>query len=73
MITVELEMEEDGKFKEVVGIYFDDDGLEELVGRLSLLRGDSTDHLHLMSESWGLSDLAEEKQGVIQPLYIISN
>lgn len=63
MITVEIDLAEHGKCKEVVGIYFDDEGLDDLIGRLSMLKAGSSDRLHLMSQTWGLGDLCEKKLG----------
>ena len=63
MLTVEIALQENGEAKEIVELYFDDEGLEELLARLLLLRGGPSDHLHLMSESWGLGDLSEKKNG----------
>ncbi|HMP65655.1 MAG TPA: Imm32 family immunity protein [Pyrinomonadaceae bacterium] len=60
MITVELVQDDNGGVKKVVEIYFDEEGLAELQGRLDLIRDKKTDHVHLMSESWGLGDLNEE-------------
>jgi hypothetical protein len=60
MITVEIVCDENGKQKDIVEIYFDEIGLSELIDRLSLITKDKNDHLHLMTESWGLGDLAEE-------------
>ena len=61
MITVEIMLDANGKCKEIVEIYFDKNGLEELQARLTLLQNGKADHIHLMSESWGLGDLSEEK------------
>lgn len=62
MITVEIVLDESGKCKEIVEIYFDEDGLIELQARLALLQNGKADHIHLMSESWGLGDLSETKR-----------
>jgi hypothetical protein len=60
MITVEVVQDEVGTFDEIVEIYFDKDGLLELSARLQLLLEGKADHIHLMSESWGLGDLDEK-------------
>lgn len=57
MFTVEL------KGNEEVEIYLDADALSSLSKRLRSLEKGKTDHIHLMSESWGLGDLTEERQG----------
>lgn len=62
MLTVEIGLRENGEINEVVEIYFDKDGLADLQARLSLIQNAKTDHIHLMSESWGLGDLSEDKQ-----------
>lgn len=63
MITVEVELDESDEPKDVVSIYMDQEGLDEIISRLQLLRRDEGDHLHLMSESWGLGDLSESQIG----------
>lgn len=62
MLTVEIGLKENGEAKEVVEVYFDKEGLDDLQARLSLIEKGETDHIHLMSETWGLGDLSEEKQ-----------
>lgn len=61
MITVEIVLADDGSCKQIVEIYFDRKGLDELQQRLELLGKGKVDHIHMMSESWGLGDLAETK------------
>jgi hypothetical protein len=56
MLTVEL------KGVDEVEIHCDRDGLVELIERLNLLL-QRTDHIHLMTKSWGLGDLSEQLQG----------
>jgi hypothetical protein len=41
-------------------IYLDREGLADLLAQLKFLSDDRTDHVHLMSESWGGSHLSEE-------------
>jgi len=62
MLTVEIGLLENGSFSEVVEIYFDKEGLDYLVARIDHIVQGKTDHANLMSESWGLGDLTEEKQ-----------
>ena len=62
MLTVEIGPLVDSKYSDVVEIYLDTEGLTELQARLSLLREKKTDHIHFMTESWGLGDLSENKQ-----------
>lgn len=60
MITVEIVLDGNQDCKEIVEIYFDREGLLELQARLALIEKGKNDHAHLMSESWGLGDLAEQ-------------
>jgi hypothetical protein len=60
MISVEIGMLEDRKRSDVVEIYFDVDGLNYLLDRISHIQGRKTDHVDLMSRSWGLGDLSEQ-------------
>jgi hypothetical protein len=59
MITVEVLKDDKGTCKEVAEIFFDKDGLEDLLARLTLIKDGKADHIHLMSETWGLGDLSE--------------
>jgi len=61
MISVEVKLSKDKPAPESVEIYLDSKGLTDLQGRLSLLGHGDTDHIHLMTESWGLGDLSDEK------------
>lgn len=63
MISVEIRLDGKQQYKEIVEIYMDRKGLEELQARLNRLDIGKNDHLHLMSESWGLGDLEETLQG----------
>ena len=60
MITVEIVCADSGTPKDIVEIYFDKEGLSELLARLRLIEDGKSDHVHLMSESWGLGDLDED-------------
>jgi hypothetical protein len=62
MLTVEVGLLEDGNFSEVVEMYFDREGLDYLIARLLQIQEEKTDHINLMSNSWGLGDLDEVKQ-----------
>jgi len=61
VITVEIDMDDTENRKEIVRVYFDKTGLMELQARLGLIEAGKADHVHLMSESWGLGDLSEDK------------
>ncbi|MCW5958621.1 MAG: immunity protein 32 [Pyrinomonadaceae bacterium] len=62
MLRVEIGLLENGDFSEEVEIYLDREGLNDLIARLSLIKDGKTEHIHLMSESWGLGDLSENKE-----------
>jgi hypothetical protein len=47
-----------------VDIYLDADGLKFLLSQLKFLSDGRTDHVHLMSESWGGGELDERPQSV---------
>jgi hypothetical protein len=61
MLSVEIGMLENGDLSKVVEIYFDKTGLEYLLARIAHITAGKTDHVDLMSESWGLGDLDEDK------------
>ena len=61
MLTVEIVLTANGSLGEEVEIYFDREGIEYLVYRLQHILDAKTDHISLMSESWGLGDLDEIK------------
>lgn len=63
MLTAEIGLLPDGSVSKEVELYFDRQGLDLLLEKLSRLRDGKTDHYHLMTSSWGLGDLSEEKQG----------
>jgi hypothetical protein len=44
-----------------VDMYLDREGLTSLLSQLTLLSTDKTDHLHLMTPSWGGDHLSEER------------
>jgi Immunity protein 32 len=56
MITVELK---DG---DEVEVHLDAEGLSTLMAQLRFLETGKTDHVHLMTASWGGSELTEELQ-----------
>lgn len=61
MLTVEIGLQKEEKIPEIVEIYLDNDGLDDLLRRLSLIKDGKTDHIHLMTKSWGLGDLSDKK------------
>ncbi len=44
---------------DVLDVVVDEDGLNDLMAQLSLLREKRTDHIHMFAESWGGYPLAE--------------
>ncbi len=46
-----------------VEIHLDQESIESFIKQLQMLKSGKTDHVHFMSESWGMADLTEEKQG----------
>ena len=61
MLTAEIVLLPDGTLSDEIEIYFDSEGLYNIIERLKHIRDGKTDHVHLMSHSWGLSDLNEVK------------
>ncbi len=60
-ITVEIGREINNEVPCVVEIYFDEEGFDFLLERLSLIRNKKTDHVHFFTPSWGGEELSEEK------------
>lgn len=61
MLTIEIGFKPDGSISEEVEIYFDKEGLDYLAARINRMVEGKIDHVNLMSESWGLGDLDENK------------
>ncbi len=61
MLTAEIVFLADGNFSDEIEIYFDRKGLDYLSSQLNHIREGKNDHVHLMSESWGLGNLDEQK------------
>jgi hypothetical protein len=59
MISVALKPSTSGAPPEEIVIDLDGDGLLVLIAQLECLRNRQTDHIHLMSEAWGGSDLVD--------------
>lgn len=62
MISFELKQPQNSKFADELEIYLDHDGLRSLSAQLAFLIEGKTDHIHLMSESWGGSHLSNQAQ-----------
>jgi hypothetical protein len=59
MIAVQLKTPAHGELPEEVEIVVDSAGLDSLLAQLSFLKRGQTEHVHLMSESWGGSHLED--------------
>lgn len=62
MLTFELQRGKNSKYPDQLEIYLDSEGLESLLAQLRFLREGRTDHVHLMSESWGGTHLDDHPQ-----------
>ena len=62
MLSFEILPTPPGAMPEELEIHLDNEGLQSLLTQLKFLEQDRTDHVHLMSESWGGSDLDDEPQ-----------
>lgn len=60
MFTCELKKTGPGELPDELEIYLDADGLQSLLAQLAFLKGGRTDHIHLMSKSWGGAGLDDE-------------
>lgn len=67
MLSFELKVSEYRRHPDEMEIILDSDGLESLLAQLKLLKEKRTEHIHLMSESWGgthLDDQPHNKESV---------
>ena len=62
MLSFELKRTEAGESPSELEVFLDKEGLETLISQLLFLQDGKSDHVHLMSESWGSSELCEETQ-----------
>ncbi len=60
MISVALKPSSSGALPEEILIDLDEKGLLALIAQLEFLRKRQTDHIHLMSDAWGGSDLVDQ-------------
>lgn len=68
MISVEIKISNPGECRDEVEINLDADGLTSLLSQLKFLQDGRTDHVHLMSESWGgwhLDDRPRSETGTV--------
>ncbi len=60
MISIEIKTPKPGATPDEIEINLDADGLRSLLSQLEFLKDGRTDHVHLMSESWGGAHLADQ-------------
>ena len=60
MISIEIKTPKPGATPDEIEINLDADGLRSLLSQLELLKDGRTDHVHLLSESWGGTHLEEQ-------------
>jgi hypothetical protein len=60
MISIEIKTPNPGAKPDEIEINLDADGLRSLLSQLEFLKDGRTDHVHLMSESWGGTHLEEQ-------------
>ena len=61
MLSAKIITSENGETREQVEVFFDQEGLDFLLDRLTRIKGGKTDHYHMMSDSWGDGGLSEAK------------
>lgn len=64
MITFELKKRNDGADPDEMEVFLDEEGLKSLLSQLRFLEDGRSDHVHLMSESWGGTHLEGKPQSV---------
>lgn len=62
MLSFELIGKQTGEPPNELEVFLDRDGLETLIAQLRFLQDGKSDHVHLMSESWGGSELCDKTQ-----------
>lgn len=60
MISIEIKTPKAGATPDEIEINLDADGLRSLLSQLEFLKDGRTDHVHLMSESWGGAHLEDQ-------------
>ncbi len=61
-ISIEVKRPTSGVLPDEVEVHLDREGLQSLLKQLEFLKEGRTDHVHLMSESWGGAHLADQPQ-----------
>lgn len=59
MISFQVKRPKSGAVPDELEIHLDAEGLRSLLSQLAFLEDGRTDHVHLMSESWGGSHLED--------------
>jgi hypothetical protein len=62
MLSFELKKPRDGDIPDELEVHIDIAGLESLLAQLRFLRERRTEHVHLMSETWGGTHLDNRPQ-----------
>lgn len=63
MISIEIKSESTNTSLQEIELFIDTEGIDVLMGQLSLLKACKTDHLHFMSDDWGGSELSSKPIG----------
>ena len=63
MLSFELKKPKSGEASDELEVFLDKAGLKSFLAQLHFLEEGQTEHVHLMSESWGGNHLDEQPQG----------
>ena len=63
MLSFEIGKPSEGKVPDELEVFLDSAGLDALLAQLRFLKEGRTEHVHLMSESWGGTHLDDQVQG----------
>lgn len=64
MLSFEVKKPADGKAPDELEVFLDAAGLDSLLAQLRFLKEGRTEHVHLMSETWGGAHLDDQAQRV---------
>jgi hypothetical protein len=64
MLSFEIKKSVEGKLPDELEVILDDEGLDTLLAQLRFLKERRTEHVHLMSESWGGTHLDDHASRV---------
>lgn len=62
MLSFEMRKQRPGEAADELEVYLDNAGLDSLLAQLNFLKEKRTDHVHLMTESWGGTHLDDRPQ-----------